>query len=116
MLGTRRRFTDLDRWRRAAWLAAVLLGLGLTGPAQAGGVPQAVRTIEGTLAYVRLEGGFWQLETQAGGRFVLVGADDALAALGAGSRVRVEGRPRPERASIYMRGTLFEVESVRPAP
>lgn len=96
---------------------AVLLALALAaGGARAGAPGPGVQAITGTLQRVQLEGGFWGLRTAAGARYVLLGAEDELRRFDAGQRVTVQGRPRPSRGSIYMWGTLLEVQSVRGAP
>lgn len=84
-------------------------------------------TLTGELAFVELEGGYWQLtfggpDDRWGGRVVLGRPaqlrDRVPDAAGAGAgeaqslRAHVRGRAREETMSIFMAGTMFEVSSI----
>ncbi len=74
-------------------------------------------TYRGTLTHSELEGGFWQLVTEGGGRYVLRGDVAALAARAGltkadGARVEVAGRVDDDAMGIAMSGPVLEVASL----
>jgi hypothetical protein len=68
--------------------------------------------ISGTIHFLEIEGGCWQLVAADGRRFELRPAELPDAARRDGARVTLVGTPRSDIASVCQVGTVFEVERV----
>ncbi|MCW2974104.1 MAG: hypothetical protein JWN72_2377 [Thermoleophilia bacterium] len=73
--------------------------------------------LAGTLRHHPIEGGFWTLDLDepaatVGDHLVLVGADAAARAAGAGTRVVVRGAQQLDTVDFLMAGPRFEVASL----
>ncbi len=69
-------------------------------------------TIKGTLKHNSLEGGFWEIATNAGQTYNLGRISEPMVAH-AGDTVEVTGELDEQVASIFMRGRTFKVQSIR---
>ncbi len=68
-------------------------------------------TVQGTVHYQDLEGGFYTLTSESGRVYNLIGLPPEHRQQGL--RVRVTGLVDPETATIHMRGTPMQVEKVQ---
>jgi hypothetical protein len=68
-------------------------------------------TYRGVLKHNALEGGFWELHTDGGGRYQLRGGDAAR--LQDGAKVEVQGSLDEGGMGIGMTGPTLEVSSVK---
>lgn len=68
--------------------------------------------ISGTIHFLEVEGGCWQLEAADGRRFELRASELPEAARRDGARVTLLGTPRDDVASVCQVGTFLEVERV----
>jgi len=109
--------------------AAVMLASGPAAPGAQYGHNKDYTTIQGQLIWSGIEGGHWQIciaDPKQGkgpgvhGRFTL-GTPKQLRGFKHGEFVEITGRPRPDMASIWMTGTIYDVKTVKrlgppPAP
>ena len=68
-----------------------------------------METFSGTVRFMPLEGGFWQLVSDDGETYHLVGN---LKGLKDGTRVSIEGQREKKRLSFAMVGPILRVEKV----
>lgn len=96
---------------------AVLVALGIVPLLFAGcsSLPSAPSLIfgEGTVRYDSLEGGFYEIRTDAGIYDPINLQADARVD---GLRVRFVARPRPEMPSAHMVGLIIEIKSLERIP
>ena len=82
------------------------------------GSDNELSTLDGTLEWHDLEGGFWKLRFgdagAAHGGAVVLGKPPELQGFEAGQRVRVTGRVSPMQMSIFMAGTTYDLDTVVP--
>jgi inhibitor of cysteine peptidase len=65
----------------------------------------------GTIRYQNLEGGFWGILGDGGGRYdVVTGLPDALKV--DGIRVKFQAQPSAENVSFHMWGQAIDIESI----
>lgn len=101
-------------WRLALLVLLVLAG-GCRAPIEV--VPprapeQGSRvTVQGTVHYQDLEGGFYTLASESGQLYNLIGLPPEHRQ--GGLRVKVTGLVDPDTATIHMRGTPLQVEKVQ---
>ncbi len=67
-------------------------------------------TLEGTVKYINLEGGFYGIIADNGGKYLPLNLDDAFRK--DGLRVRFEATPLTDVATIYMWGTPVKLTSI----
>lgn len=97
--------------RRIAWLAVALGVLTVTGCWMGPAQKKDMVNVTGTVRHYELEGGFWAVRGDDGTTY------DPMGGLPTefqkeGIRVRLEGKLRPDMASIHMVGPIVEVRSI----
>lgn len=68
--------------------------------------------ISGTIHFLDIQGGCWQLEAADGRMFELRPAELSAPARREGARVTLVGTPRHDRTGVCQVGTIFEVERI----
>jgi hypothetical protein len=84
-----------------------------TNPPPGNGAPQFTRnvsSVEGTVQYIPIEGGFYGIVTDGGEKFLPLAMDASLKQNGL--RVRFSGKAADGYVTFYQWGTLVEISSI----